>query len=232
MKTSNPFVKGVMAVFHPGKETTVNLDLWGSLKVYYSMAILSIVLAAIAIAVMSALGIYSGGGLNPFGRSIAAMMPVSIPIVSIVSAIIGIFVAVPIILFIVAIVYQLIGKNFLNAWRGGYEKTFAAVMFSLMPTLLFYWAISIPVIGIFLAFIFGIWSFVVLVIALSSQHRIERSKSVIVVLVGEIFSIALVLILMMVFALGIFSSMVTLPLFPSNITAITPSITPGIAPYP
>lgn len=225
-------MKGVMAVFHPGKETAVNLDLWGSLKIYYSMAIISVVLAAIAITVMSALGIYSSGGLNPFGRSIAAVMPVSIPVVSIVSAMIGIFVAVPIILFIVSIVYQLIGKNFLNAWKGGYEKTFAAVMFSLMPTLLFYWAISIPVIGVFLAFIFGIWSFVVLVIALSSQHHIERYKSVIVVLVSEILSIALVLILMMVFAFGIFSSVITSPLFPSNVTAITPGITSGIAPYP
>ncbi|MEM0201842.1 MAG: YIP1 family protein [Candidatus Micrarchaeaceae archaeon] len=221
MNRNNPFVKGIRSIFHPGKETAVSLDIWGSLKIYYSIAIISIVLTAIAIGIMSALGIYSSG-ISPLSNGLFSMLRAGIPIISIVSAAIGIFIVIPILVFISAIIYQLIGKNFLNAWKGSYEKTFAAVMFGVLPVILFYWAVSIPIIGIFFAFIFGIWELVVLTIALSSQHKIERTKSVIVILVSTIFSIMLVVLVMVFFAIGMFGAIAPYAI-PSSASAIYPS---------
>ena len=220
MNRNNSFAKGVRSVFHPGKETAAKLDIMGSLKIYYSVAIISIVLTAIIIGIMSALGI-SPSSVSPSTSSLFSALPISVSIISIMSAIVGIFIIVPILIFIMAIIYQLIGKNFLNAWKDSYEKTFAAAMFGVLPVILFYWAISIPIIGIFLAFIFTIWDFVVLTIALSSQHKIERTKSVIVILVGALFSITLAVLIMMFVAMGLFSA-VSPYVIPSSTHAIYP----------
>lgn len=219
MSSNNSFMRGVRSIFHPGKESAGSLDIWGSLKIYYSIAIISTILTAIAIGIMYALGVYSrlGGGLHVFG--IASVFSSSAPIISILSAAITIFIIVPISIFAMAIIYQLIGKNFLNAWRGTYEKTFAAAMFSVLPVTLFYWAISIPVLGLVFAFVFGIWDFVVLTIALASQHKIERTKSIIIVLVGAIFSIIIAMLVFSFFTAESFAAV--LPSIPST-TVISP----------
>ncbi len=226
MSNNNPFVKGVRSIFHPGKETSASLDIWGSLKIYYSVAIISIVLTAIAIGIMSIAGVHAGPAFSG-SAGIASMLSASLPLISLISAAIGIFIAVPILLFIMAIIYQLIGKNFLNSWKGGYERTFAATMFGVLPAIFFYWAISIPLIGIAIAFILGIWDFVVLAIALSSQHKIDRTKSVVVLLVSAIFSVLLVMLIIMFSAISAFSLVqpYILPssasiIYPANVSAI------------
>ncbi|EQD48774.1 conserved hypothetical protein, membrane [mine drainage metagenome] len=225
MNSGNPLMKGIRSIFHPGRETSGSLDIWGSLKIYYSVAIISIILTAIVTGIMAMAGIYPSNGISPYSAGIASLLPASISTISIVSAVIGMLVVVPILLFIMAIIYQLIGRNFLNAWKGSYEKTFAAAMFGVLPAILFYWAMSIPIAGIVLAFIFSIWDFVVLTIALSSQHKIERTKSIIVVLVGAIFSITLAMLIMMFFAVGFFSAVgphvIPTSTYPGNVSIVS-----------
>jgi hypothetical protein len=91
-------------------------------------------------------------------------------------------VLMPIGLFIDAWLYQLMGKRLLNAWKGGYGKSFTAAVLGAMPVLLFFWFIPIPVLGWIGIIVFRGWSVVATTIALAVQQKAQRTQTFLVIL--------------------------------------------------
>ncbi len=184
-------------LWNPAKESKLNVDVLGALKFYYKAGILGMLIYWIV-----------GTMLISAGISIARYMPL-IPyrpyLISylsfaflIFSGILYFLILVPIGMIINSLVYHAVGKYLLEAWNGSYEKTFAAVAFSEIPLVLFFWIILLPFVRIFMA-IFAFWQIIILIVALSVQQRTSRTDAFVVILATLILSI-LFAILVMAFA--------------------------------
>lgn len=161
--------RGISSLTHPSSEGSKSLRISESLLIYYPIALISLILAII---VNYAYRSYSGA--TTYMHGFVAMHPIALAIVYLV--------AIPIGIFIDAAIYQLVGKYFLNAFKGAYSKTFAAYTFAIMPFLALYWIAQIPILIIPLDMLIAIWSMVILVIAIAAQHKIKRTDAVITVI--------------------------------------------------
>lgn len=190
-------------VWHPGKASKRKLDLGGAVKLYYKVALLPFILyvAIGIIAVMLGINthtfpsssmVYSLGG---FAKSLAYGLVI-------VGAIALFFIVMPLSIAIDALIYQLIGKFFLNVWKGNYDKTFSALVFALFPLLLLLWLSVIPFLNSIFIVVAPIWAIVVLVIALSAQQNITRLNAALVMLLKVI----ILLIVFLLIGLSVFAA--------------------------
>jgi hypothetical protein len=199
MGFSDRLRKGFRLLFNPSKEAKGNYGVKKSLKFFYSLAVLGFIFAAVIAAILYAAGV---------GQSNLMLFSSMQSTYSIYIIILGIaltmFVFEPVGLFINAALYQLVGRFFLKAWNGGYERTFAASAAAAVPAVLLMWLLLFPVAGVVFAAIVGVWGIVVLVIALSVQQRVTRLKALAVILVTLVIVVAVVMaiVLGIVFALG------------------------------
>ncbi len=166
--------RGISSLMHPSLASKGDLSISKSLSIYYPIAIISLILAII---VNYAYRSYRSG---------AAYANVSIAMHPIVLAVIYL-VAIPLSIFIDAAIYQIVGKHFLNAWKGAYSKTFTAYTFAIMPFLALYWIAQIPILIIPLDMLIAIWSMVILVIAIATQHKIKRTDAAITFITAVAF---------------------------------------------
>jgi hypothetical protein len=188
----------------PAGHTKRKLDTGSALKLYYTVAILPfiayIVFGFLAIALGVNVHVFGAStwlfSLQPFFTSLSYFMVVA-------SAIVLFFVALPLGIAIDALIYQVVGKMFLGAWKGTYEKTFSALVFSTFPLLLLFWMSLIPFLNSAFIILAPLWSIVVLVVALSSQQNVTRLNAFLIMLVKSIL-VALVLILL---GLSVFASL-------------------------
>lgn len=195
--------KGFRAFTAPEKESTVNFSIKDALKFYYPFALFGFVIAFVAALVMqlaglpitSSLGLGANGFYNLSWSHFAAMAG---------SAALVLFVLVPIGFFIDAAIVQLVGKFFLRVWNGLYSKTLVAYAFAALPTAMFYWLTLFSTPGLVLFTVFGgIWSFIMLVVALASQQKVSRLRSLGVLL--AMMAIVLLIVFVITFTALAFS---------------------------
>jgi hypothetical protein len=170
-------------IWHPSKYAKRKLSVSQSLKLYYQIMILPF----IAYVLLTLLGYYLG-----FNASNAIMPSMSIPLFTLAAGIgfgiVYLFILLPLISIpINAAIYQVVGKHFLKSWNGDYAKTFSAIMMGTLPLVIFFWLLSVPVVKFLFIAILGIWSLVVLVIALSTQQGISRLSTATTLLLTVLF---------------------------------------------
>ncbi len=181
--------EGFSIMLHPTKANYENRSIGGALGFYYKFSLIPLVLYII----------FSLFGANP-----------------IIFALIGIFsiwIAAPIGFFITALLYHAFGKLF-KAFKNPYQNTFSAMIYGVIPSIMFIWLQPIPVIGM-ITIIFDIWAFIVMIFALARLQNVGALTAfgVIVVTGIVLFVIAFVIVftaLAGLFALGTFSGSSTL----------------------
>lgn len=167
----------------PERFSKVSFSVKDALKFYYIFSIVPVIISIIVGIIVGAVtGIViqnqvSGLVLTGPLHSIAASLQLILPGFISAWVLLYFWVFVPIGLFINAAIYQLVGKAMLKTWKGDYAKTFTASMFGVIPLTLFYFLSLIPGINLVYLIVLPIWSIVVLVIALSVQQKVERTKA-------------------------------------------------------
>lgn len=188
------FKKGWKLLVSPSKEAKGNYSIGKSLKFYYTVAVFGFVFAAIVASLLMLAG-------SPVSTVLAQPLGTGLGFALIWLALL-VFVMVPVGIFVNAAIYHLIGKFFLNAWKGLYNKTFAAATAAVAPITMLYWLFLFPVAGIVFAVIFGAWEAVILVIALSVQQKTTRVNAAVVLGILA----AIVIMALMFTILGVFSA--------------------------
>ncbi|MCL4403695.1 MAG: YIP1 family protein [Candidatus Marsarchaeota archaeon] len=196
-------------LLHPGKETKRQMGIGESLKFYYSVMIIPMILGIILGAVI---GMSSGGAV----AMISAVLLDYVIVFPIVSILVG-----------AGIYHAIIGKLF-KLYKGNYERVVNAFTYMIIPFLLIYWIVlplsvnssllgstvavngipsgvsALAPIGLLLTVIFGIWALIVSVIALSTQLNISRVKAFgTMVLEGVIIGIIYLVVVLMVTAIAL-----------------------------
>jgi hypothetical protein len=94
--------------------------------------------------------------------------------------------------FVTAGIVHLIAKFILRIWKGSYARTFTAMMYGLLPIILFFWVMNLPLfypIRIIINIVFTamyLWAAFVTVICLSNQHEVSIWKALIGYVIGMI----------------------------------------------
>lgn len=189
-------VRDAFGVFlHPKSATSRSMSIGDSLKFYYKIMIIPLILGVI---VSYLLGSAAGVGLTLAG-TIAAYFIILYPLGILVDG--GIY-------------HILIGKLF-KLYRAGYARVVSAYTYGIIPSIFIAW-IAMPlysahaaatptlsatyVAGIVLLTIFGIWSFIIILFALSNQLQISKLKAFgTLILEGVIVSI---IVFAVIFAFG------------------------------
>ncbi|MGC9037651.1 MAG: hypothetical protein ACP5IK_02990 [Candidatus Micrarchaeia archaeon] len=181
-------------LWNPGKESKVSMDIGKALKFYYEIGVLGMVLYWIVGALLI------GAGLT-IGSSYLPMLPYR-PLISYIvfpllvfSGIFYFLILIPIGIAINAFLYHIVGKYLLNAWNGNYSRTLAAVTFSEMPMVLFFWLVLIPFVRILVA-IFAFWQAIILIIALAAQQKTSRIDAFVAVLATLVLAVMFAFMLM------------------------------------
>ena len=195
--------KSFRMLFSPGKESAARMDVWGALKFYYGASLIPLLLFLVIGFVTLRLGLLQ----NAMG---AATLPSFLLNAGAGALLVGFafvyfWLLVPIGFFINSAIYQLVGKYFLRIFKGGYERTFTAMVFGSMPLLLLFWLFAVPGISMLAFVVLPVWAFVVEVIALAAQQRITRLQSIGVMAV-LVAMVLLVVLLLAYGVLGIFTN--------------------------
>jgi len=165
-------------VFHPGKATKRALGVKEALKLYYSLAVIPIVLGAIVVVAV--------GGFNPFsptmsvlglGNAAASGQSASGIAIGIGYLLLMLLVVVPITVLINSGIYHMIVGKLFNIYKKDYAKVFMAMVYGLFPVLLVYWLCPFRLVGGAIIALVGIWSFIVDIIAISNQLGMSRLKA-------------------------------------------------------
>lgn len=183
-------------VWHPEKNAKRQLDFGSALKLYYTVAVLPFIAYIIVGSIMVWAGISTHPATHLFYSFRGLLSTLSYASV-VIGGILIFFVILPICIAIDSLIYQLVAKFFLNAWKGDYERTFSALVFALFPLLLLFWLSAIPFLNVFFIILAPVWSIVVLVIALSTQQKITRLNTLFIMIVKSL------LVLMVLLLLGI-----------------------------
>ncbi len=211
---------GFGSLIHPGTNTKGSYSMENALRLYYTVAIIPFILFFIFGSLLySTFGVSTSGCIYP-SSSAASISCVPARYFTVFNSFIGsmahsvgIYAAVfvgdvfflliipPIVIFVDSLIYQLIGRRFLKAFRFNLSKTFSAVTFSSLPALVLYWLLFIPGISYIMLPIMTVWGFVVAIIALANQQKINRSEAFVVYLV-TLFVVLLIAIAVGSVALG------------------------------
>ena len=212
-------------VWDPAKYTKRKLNFGAAIRLYYMLAAVPFV----AYVVLGLISVYLGLPSHRIGAT-HLLTPLYILFASssylsvIWGGIVLFFILLPIGMAIDAVVYQIIVKFFLNMWKGSYDTTFTALVYSSFPILLLLWLSVLPLFNSLFIIVAPIWSIVVLVIALSNQQNVTRLNALLAIVIKSallIFVLALISVSIFSAAVYVLSSVIPVssigPL--SNITA-------------
>ena len=176
----------------PGTTAKRSMRAGAALALYYKLSIIPfLIFCAIGLLLANSLSsTLTPHMMLPFASSLIPYLG-SLAIIG--SAILFFWILIPISIAINSLIYQLVGRFFLNSLKGNYDKTFTALTFGIFPTALFYWLVLVPVLNVFYIVVASIWAIVVQVIALSAQHKITRLQAA-----GTIAATAVLVILVAV----------------------------------
>ncbi len=219
--------KGFGAIIHPGKDTQGNYSIGSALRLYYSVSIIPFILFLVVGSLLygtlavNTNCIYSSAQIASLSCAPARYFTVFDGFIGALAPLIGVVASVfladvlflliipPIAMFIDSLVYQLIGRFFLRAFKRDIHSTFTGVMFGALPALILYWLLFIPGLSYIMLPIITVWGFVIAVIALSNQQKISRSEVFLVYLA----TLVLVLIIGIIFSSTVLSSLASQPFY-------------------
>jgi len=172
-------------MIHPTNYGYKTMGIGEGIVKYYKVMLIPMILAIILSVV------FMGSAAGVLGMAIGGIAAVAV----FINYIIGI----PIELLIGAFLVQLIAGNILKWFKGGFNATFAAYVFAIFPTLLIGWLSPVPILGLLLSIIAGIWGFIVLIFALAKLHNISAGKAFLGLLVtGLIIGIIIFIIALII----------------------------------
>ena len=236
MSFSKDMWNGLGSLIHPGTETKREMNLWGTLRVYYTVATIPFILFLILGSIWySTIGsaVYNCPAMvtstNPttsiscgphhyfsiFNGFISSVAPSTGAVVAVFLADILFVLVVPVIgIFVDSLIYHLIGKSFLKEFKRPWERTFSGVMYGALPALALYWLLFIPIFGLVILGIVTVWGFLNGIIALANQQRIDRLHAFGVYLVTLFVILLIALIFSSVAITGFLSAPVYGPVVP------------------
>ncbi|MDE1810561.1 MAG: YIP1 family protein [Candidatus Micrarchaeota archaeon] len=178
------------SVRHPSKNSKP-MTVEQTMKFYYGVAIPAFVLAVIINLILYfSVGTYrtvAGSAMNLMGGNGALSVAGAIGLPALM-----LFIITPISLLISAAVYQLFAKLLFDLVKKDYSRTFHAFVLGVMPSLLLFWLYGIPIVGIAVSIVAGVWSIVVLIISLAKQQGINYKQAVGTYLVS-VFTLAAII---------------------------------------
>jgi|GEM_PF-915052 len=200
-------LRGIDIMLHPGSATTKKMSIGDAFSFYYKLTLVPVIIS-IAIAAVFIIAFYSFVQSSYSFAGIGALGIILLPLASL-------WIINPIGIFVSAGLYQIFGKLF-RQFRNDYTATLNAVVYGTVPTVLFYWAIIIPMLGSLIAAVMGIWGFIVLVIALSRQQKISTAAAFGISILVPIIIGVIVAVIIFVFAFAMFGALMHSGILASN----------------
>lgn len=209
------------SILSPGKYSSKNFDVGSALSLYYKLSIIPILLSFLVGLLVAHAYPSATHAFVPLFTMFSIFAGASIAVIA--STLIVLWAIVPIGIFINAFIYHMFGKYFLKTFKFKYGKTFAGATFGIFPLLFLYWLLFVPKLSIVVLPIIGVWEFVVLVIAVSSQQKISRLQSFGVLVASEL------IILMFIFTMFMIGFASLLPAALSSTHGVASGATIGSA---
>lgn len=180
---------------------------------YYKISIIPIVIGVVlGLLGVAFFSLLSNGISGAFGGTSAHLSlggPFAIFVILGGASLLLIWIIEPIAIIVSAALLQLIGGNLLGIFKGSYEDTITASVYSSSTMILFSWIMIIPVIGWIISCVISIWAFVIEVLGLAKLHKTGAWKVfgtmiLTCIIVGVIlFLIVLLVILPLIVASGL-----------------------------
>ena len=175
------YKNAIEVMIHPGLATKKQMSIADALKFYYTIALIPMLFGVL-------LSLIFGSHHILFALVVVALYLVFFPIGA----------------FINSGVYHLIIKNLFSVYKQGYSAAFLAYIYSLVPVIFFFWVFPIYILGIVLIAISFLWSFIVLIIAISNLLSMSRLKALGTILLSDIIFYLIVYVIAIII-LGVFA---------------------------
>jgi len=181
--------EGFNIMLHPKSATQKERKIGEALAFYYKISIIPLILYIILALVVTST---SAAGLSTLSAGLSGMLAIF--------GIITLLIIIPISLFVSAFLYQIFGRLF-NVFSNPYSNTFTAIVYGIVPTILFYWLSAVPL-GSLVLIIFAIWAFIVMILALANQQKTSALKAFAVIIVTSIIIGIIIGIIAFIIGLG------------------------------
>jgi len=175
------YKNAIEVMIHPGLATKTQMGIADALKFYYTIALIPMFFGVL-------LGLIFGSH-----HMLLALVAIAFYL--------GFF---PVSAFISSGVYHLIIKNLLNIYKQEYSAAFLAYIYSLVPIVFFFWVFPIYILAFVLIAISFLWSFIVLIIAISNLLSMSRLKALGTILLSDII-FYLIMYVIAIIILGVFA---------------------------
>lgn len=159
-------------LFNPGVKSKTTRSAIGAIKFYYSVALVPLVLSMVMAyyvglskALPFPLDILTTAA-QPDGHLLGALFPIAY-----------LLIGIPLSLVLGSGLYHLVIGKLFKMYKGGYSKPFTAFVYGSIPVVLTYWIAVIPFTRPLVSGAFGLWGFVIEIIALASQLKMSRLRA-------------------------------------------------------
>ncbi|MGC8586665.1 MAG: hypothetical protein ACP5K5_03950, partial [Candidatus Micrarchaeia archaeon] len=102
-------------------------------------------------------------------------------------------------------IYHLIIKNLFKMYKQNYNAAFTAFTYGMIPIILVYWLLPVPLLNMMLLAIFGLWSFIIEIIAISNLLSMSRLKALGTIILDGIIVGIIIYVIVVIIGLGLFS---------------------------
>ena len=168
--------EGFNIMLHPKSATQKERKIGEALAFYYKISIIPLILYIILALVVPST---SAAGLSTLSAGLSSASGMLA-----IFGILMLLIIIPISIFVNAFLYHIFGKLF-KVFSNPYSNTFTAMVYGIVPAILFYWLTLIPF-GSLVLIIFGIWAFIVMIFALANQQNTSALKAFAVIIVTAI----------------------------------------------
>ncbi len=141
-------------IVHPGR-VSKTMEPVQALKFFYKVAAIPLI---ISIIIAGALALVTGAATAA---------------IAVILVLLGVLVYIPISIVVSAAIYHFFAKVLFHVWHQPFKYTMTAVLYGVLPELLFIWLSVIPVVGRIILIVLAIWSFIVLIISIARQQRVS-----------------------------------------------------------
>ncbi len=163
--------KGFDIMLGPSRHIPKSGGIAGTLKFYYKATFIPLLLAVVFAYFLHPT--FPGFGMMN-GYYALASFTLSMYLILLV---IGVWVIIPVSSAVNAFVYHVVGKFFLNVWKGKYDATFNATLLSALPFALLVFLLPIPGIRALYLFFAVFWHMILLTIALAVLQKVKRMEA-------------------------------------------------------
>jgi len=158
------YKNAIEVMIHPGLATKTQMGIADALKFYYTIALIPMLFGVL-------LSLIFGSHHILFALIVVVALYL---------------VFFPIGAFINSGIYHIIIKNLFDVYKQEYSAAFLAYIYSLVPVVFFFWVFPIYILAFVLIAVSFLWSFIVLMIAISNLLSMSRLKAFGTILLSDI----------------------------------------------